>query len=259
MDKDKVKNYYNSLLKKRIEDFVYGNERINRAYQEIQNWIEIYNPQSVLEIGCGIGNISFKIAENYHDLKILGTDISEVTIDFGNKSFSRTNLTLNYSSDFKKFEKYIGEEKFDFIFLIDVFEHLDDKSLEDFIFLLKGIMNHNCLLFLSCPTIRHQNYLRETDPAGIQPIDNDITIKDFLSLAEKLKLDLLFFKTISVWNLGDYQHTVIGKLKEYISFTDKIKQRKVGLKKQILNKIFKRKEVVSEYDLKRTELRRFLQ
>lgn len=247
MNNQEIKDFYNSMLKKRVEDFVIGNERVSRAYDEISKLIQIYKPKKILEIGCGIGDISFKIAEQFPLSEIIGFDISKSTIDFGKNIFKMPNFNLVYCNDFIELNEFIENEEFDFIFLIDVFEHLDDQNKNSFIDFLKKKMNKNSLIFFSCPTILHQNYLRNYNPEGLQPIDNDVSLVDFINLADSLELELLYYKVISVWNYSDYQHTVIGKLAISGHFSDKLVFRKKGIKDMLRERFLMSKKEISEY------------
>lgn len=242
-----IKTYYNSHLNKRINDFTFGNERISRAYDEIFNWIKIHKPKKILEIGCGIGDVSFRLAEQFPMSEVIGFDITKNTIDFGKSIFNLPNYNLVFCEDFIELNEFCVDQKFDFIFLIDVFEHLDDQSLQSFIDFLKKKINENSMIFMACPTILHQNYLRKHKPEGLQPVDNDVSIVDFLNLAKSLDLELLYFKVISVWNYSDYQHTVIGKFPFSGEFSDKIIIRKKGVKDLLQERILKSKKEISLY------------
>lgn len=254
----KIIEYYNSNLKKRIDDFVEGNERICRATDELLYWITLYKPKNILEIGCGIGDISFKLAEIFPDSEIIGFDISDKTIEFGKSIFELPNLKLKSGKNFYDLDLEVQDESLDFIFLIDVFEHFQDNDVLCFIQFLKKKTLNNSLIFLSCPTIKHQNYLRKHNPKGLQPIDKDIDINHFVNLANQLKMDLLFFKCISVWNSSDYQHAVIGRIPDLQKFSDKHRVIKKGIKLLLKERLLKRKKIMSVYDTIRAELRKNL-
>lgn len=242
-----VKEYYNSNLNKRIKDFAFGNERVFRAYDEIFKWIKTYKPRKILEIGCGIGDVSFRIAEQFPMSEVIGFDITKSTIDYGKSIFNLPNFNLFFCEDFIDLNKYFEDQKFDFVFLIDVFEHLDDQSLHSFINFLKIKINENSMIFMASPTILHQNYLRKHKPEGLQPVDNDVSIVNFLNLAKSLDLELLYYKVISVWNFSDYQHTVIGKFPFSGEFSDKFIIRKKGVKDLLIERFLKSKKEISIY------------
>ncbi|WP_026957155.1 class I SAM-dependent methyltransferase [Algoriphagus vanfongensis] len=253
-----IRSYYNSQLNKRVKDFVYGNERVFRAYEEVYKLIKTYQPKRILEIGCGIGDVSFRLAEEFPDIEFVGFDISESTIEFGRNVFNLANLQLVFYENLKELDSFLKDQKFDFIFLIDVYEHFDDESIYSFRNLIKNRDNGNTLIFFSCPTINHQNYLRKHNPQGLQPIDRDVEIKDFLNLSEMLQLELIYYKVISVWSYSDYQHAVIGKLPDSGNFSDKLKVKKKGIKDLLKERIKNKVGSHSKYILKKEELKKYL-
>lgn len=73
---------------------------------------------NLLDIGCGIGSVDFEIAKFRKDIKICGIDISERSIHSAQKSHKHQNI------EYKAIDFLSLNEKFDLIFMVDVFHHL---------------------------------------------------------------------------------------------------------------------------------------
>ena len=50
--------------------------------------------KTVIEIGCGTGELSKKIKDNFNHLSVVGTDLSISAINFANKNYSKDNLNF---------------------------------------------------------------------------------------------------------------------------------------------------------------------
>ncbi|NGX56701.1 MAG: Ubiquinone biosynthesis O-methyltransferase [Candidatus Anoxychlamydiales bacterium] len=117
------------------------------GFSEIEQFLK--KSIKILEIGCGSGLLSAIIGNK--DLNITSLEPIE-------SGFSKTELLLNstqkfYSNKFnlvrKTIENFDTEEKFDLIFSINVFEHIQNWNLA----LLKSIdmLNKNGKLIILCP------------------------------------------------------------------------------------------------------------
>lgn len=235
MELSRIKEYYDSHSKRKIEDFVNGNPRVERAYQEIKTWF-VNNPKDVLEIGCGIGTVANRLAKIFPDTNFNAFDISPKSIEIAKLLFQNRNLNYYLANEIN--EVFFPQDQvFDIIYLIDVFEHLQDESrtiLCDFINTRLAVEG---VVFMSCPTPSHQNWLKNNKPEGIQPVDFDIHLDDLINFGNKIGRRVLYYKEISVWNEGDYLHVVLGTR----SLANRVKpnnlERKVGLKEAFSNKI----------------------
>ncbi len=156
---------------------------------------------TILEIGCGTGEIAFWIAEKT-PASVLGTDLSVSFIEGAQKKFVLPNL--RYATlDFNKAEEWKGE-KFDYIvgngILHHLYDHLDAaltnmrsllKENGKIIFLEPNFYNPYVYLIFSYPWLRNKaklepdemafskNFIaRKLDHAGYKNIQVDY--KDFL-------------------------------------------------------------------------------
>jgi SAM-dependent methyltransferase len=228
---EKVKEYYDKNVIGKLKGFVYGNKRVEIAWVEIHKWLS--NPSNILEIGCGIGDISWRLSERYPAAQVLGFDVSTKSIDIAKCLFKCKNILFLQADDISGLET--DARKFDVIVMMDVYEHIPIDLRENIFEFIRANTSEESILFISCPTVAHQNYLKKNSPSGIQPVDEDITIKEVVEVAEKTGLPLLFYKEVSVWNSGDYLHAVFGRRKyrpvlestiePHTSFNKKIREK----------------------------------
>ena len=61
------------------------------------------------------------------------------------------------------------------------------------------------------PTPTHQDFLRSHLPEGLQPVDEDVDLKQIMALGEDVSARVLFYREVGVWHYGDYFHAVLGR------------------------------------------------
>ena len=108
--------------------------------------------KKILDIGCGIGILSEKLA--IHGGFVTAIDKSKQLIDIAKRNSVKKNLSINYiNKDFKIFIKE-NKEEFDIIILMELIEHLDNKS--EIINIFNNISHKNTHLILSslCKNIK---------------------------------------------------------------------------------------------------------
>lgn len=130
----------------RYEDF-HKNSRLqnklinpnNFTYRIILNLINKFleTPREILDIGCGVGTISLYLASKGN--RVYGVDISSNAIKSCRTSAKKLRLENKAHFKVMNFPKKIPNEKFDFILLLEVIEHLknDDLALGKIYLLLR--------------------------------------------------------------------------------------------------------------------------
>ena len=73
--RDVVATFYDANISGKLEGFVEGNPRVERAWETIDNWASA-NPHRILEIGCGIGDICWRMSRRWTASQVEGLDIS---------------------------------------------------------------------------------------------------------------------------------------------------------------------------------------
>ncbi|MBN9351781.1 MAG: methyltransferase domain-containing protein [Chitinophagaceae bacterium] len=230
-----IKEYYDKNVIGKLKGFVYGNPRVERAWQEVNNWI-MSPPKQILEIGCGIGDISYRISQKFPEATVVGFDVSERSINIANQIFQSPNLRFVLADDISLIKG--SEAKYDIIYMIDVFEHIPVEVRSNLYAYVKNNLKEDGFVFFSCPTVAHQEFLRKNNPGGLQPIDEDITIETVLEFSNQTQVPLVFYKEVSVWNKGDYLHAVLAKRK-YAPFSDKVIPRQKTIKRLLYEKYLK--------------------
>ncbi len=211
--KKESEDFYAKFPKKLIGDYVYGNPRtiaginffINELFPEVSN---------ILDVGCGIGWSGFEMAR-HSSAKVTGNDLSENSIEAGCKLFSHQNLTLMkgdiLQDDFN--------EKFDVISFLDVFEHIPQDMRGQLYQKLNKILKPKFKILITCPTVYHQNWLKANNPAGLQPVDEDVTLDVMMDFAKAVNGSVSYFSNKSIWHTWDYLHCVISR---GFNFEDKV-------------------------------------
>ena len=149
-DKYKISGAYHwTAIQNNDEYIAQSNIIINEAVDN--------NYKSILDIGCGDGAISGKIALLLTESKIYGFDAEESAINCANikiKELRLDNIKLNHSliSDAK--ELYY-DKSFDMIFSLDVIEHLPNpKELLDF---MRYYQKENSSILIGTPLFIHKD------------------------------------------------------------------------------------------------------
>lgn len=226
-DLEYVKSYYDERIEGKLRDFTQPNPRIEAAIQLLAEWAPA-NPKRILEIGCGIGATSWRMARAWPQAEVIGADVSPASIEVAQTCFQRPNLT--YRAGLVK--EGVFEGKFDLILLMDVYEHIALENRASLHAALKSLLSEESRLVVTVPTPECLEYARIHDPAGIQPVDEDINIDDIKRLAQETTTDLLYYRKIGVWDYGDFAHLVFGRYQELAKVAIR-EYRPAGLKQRL--------------------------
>jgi len=150
-----------------LADVVFG-------FSEIFNFLKKNNVSSVLEIGSGTGILLNELKEHFPNIKFSGIDPN--ISGFHNLKTIINKLNKdghNIQVENTIVEKYSSDKKFDLIFSINVFEHVEDQVQ----YLLKTykLLNKNGLNVILCP-----NYDFPYEPHFVIPIIINKKITKFI-------------------------------------------------------------------------------
>lgn len=181
MNNQIVQDFFNQVAD------TYTHDDLSKAY-EILSSLPLQNRGLVLDIGCGKGAISSKLAELSNG-KVIGIDISSKMIDYAN----RDNSNPNVSFICEDFYKYNGQPV-DAIIAFDCYPHfLDGESFvkQAFSLLKSGgllaifhdigrpVLNEHhkktagsVSRLLKTPQEEAEPYLKEFDPLILEESDN---------------------------------------------------------------------------------------
>ena len=151
-----VQIYYDQQIRGKLRGFVEGNPRIEGAWLTIEKWT-VNNPQRILEIGCGIGDISWRMSRCWPESEVVGLDISPKSLEIARKLFGSPRLSFVEGP----LTEGILDGKFDLIVLLDVYEHIaiaDRPILHE---ALRQLLSERGRLILAFPTPRKQANLKQ--------------------------------------------------------------------------------------------------
>jgi trans-aconitate methyltransferase len=199
-----VRAFYDARLQRQLEDFVEGNSRVECAWQTVERFAP-RKPARVLEIGCGIGGVSWRMSRRWPQAEVVGLDVSHELV--------RTAETLFTSPRLVFLEGPLSpgrvRGRFDLIVLMDVYEHIAESDRAQFHQAIAELVDESARIIVSAPTPRHLQWLRDNHPEEIQPVDEDVTLDVLLALASATGSELSFYREVDVWHEGDYLHAVL--------------------------------------------------
>jgi SAM-dependent methyltransferase len=203
---ESVQAYYDERVDGKIRDFTQANPRIEAAIQLLAEWAPP-TPKRVLEIGCGIGATSWRMARAWPGAEIVGSDLSPLSIEVAKTCFQRPNLSFRAGL----IKEGILSGKFDLVLLMDTYEHIPFSDRAMLHGAIKPLLSEDARLILTFPTPALQNYGRTTDPSGLQPVDEDVTPEDIIVLSKETGVQVLYYREVGIWHYGDYAHLVLGR------------------------------------------------
>lgn len=225
-----VENYYDERVAGKLRDFTQFNPRIEAAVQTLAEWAPS-NPSRVLEVGCGIGATTWRMARAWQKAEVVGIDISRGSIEVARSCFKRSNLSYRVGM--------IGEGnvdgRFDLVLLMDVYEHVAPTERAALHAAVKSLLSDQSRVVMTVPTPRLQQFLRIQYPSAIQPIDEDIGLEEIKVFALETNTSLVSYRTVGVWRDADYAHAVFGRFKHLgdVAARESVFKGITGLKRRV--------------------------
>jgi SAM-dependent methyltransferase len=199
-----VPDYYDAHAHDRLRDFVSGNPRIEHAWRgALARWSDAA-PRRILEIGCGIGGVCFRLARRWPTAEVVGVDISPRSIALAQRLFGDERVRFVAGT-------LPPEGRYDLVMMMDVYEHIPRDDRAALHAALRAALSERGRLFLAFPTPRHLAWLRRNVPEQIQPVDEDIDLPVLEACARETGTRVLHYREVSVWNVGDYAHAELAR------------------------------------------------
>ena len=129
-----------STLSINMNNGVHPKHRILGYHEYFLNKIE--NISKILDVGCGTGEVAFDISKKAQ--KVVAIDINKKKIESAKRSFSRDNLTFIAGDA----TDYNFNERFDYIILSNLLEHIKDRQA-----FLKKVKNFGLFFLIRVPMI----------------------------------------------------------------------------------------------------------
>ena len=190
---DEVRAYYNDRVRGKLRDFTHPNPRIEAAVELIAEWAPA-NPKRVLEIGCGVGHTSWRMARAWPESEVIGSDISPGSIEVAQTCFRLPNLTYRAGP----LADSVPEDNFDLIVMTDVYEHITPADRLGLHTSIRQLMAPEARFILTIPTPALQDYGRRYIPDAMQPVDEDIAVHDMTALAEAVDARLVYYREVGM-------------------------------------------------------------
>jgi len=169
----------------------------------------------ILEIGCGIGTLTDILLQIAPKAKITALDISPKNIEIARSRFKSKRVIFMVAD---ASDNFTLDEKFDFIVLADVIEHIPFERYHSLFSNLKRFSHDDTKIFINIPHPNLIKHLKETKPESLQIIDQSVypTIlyqhlyANFFIIDEKKDYSI-FYQT------PDYSYYWLSSLSEYIN------------------------------------------
>jgi len=123
MSIEAVKNFYDNnagIIKNNYQPYnaVVLDQSVNKHFIKLFSFADVKNNSKILDIGCGNGFLLNQLSKNYKNCELHGIDIS-------GKQLLYSHDVKTYCIDIEKFET---NEKFDYIFCIEMIGYIKDQT-----------------------------------------------------------------------------------------------------------------------------------
>lgn len=125
----------------------------------------------VLEIGCGIGTLTELIGKYLTRGKIIGTDISSESIALARSHFKSRKNAAFFVTDMQEFSY---PQKFDFIVLADVLEHIPMEHHGNLFRIFSQHAHEDSTVFINIPHPKYSELSTQMAPETMQIIDQAV-------------------------------------------------------------------------------------
>ncbi|TWU58851.1 hypothetical protein Poly51_16310 [Rubripirellula tenax] len=205
VSKSEIADFYDGFSDRLVSGYVTGNPRLSHALAfATENVPE--SAESILEVGCGVGETTNHLCSARPDLRAVGVDISTENVRMAKRLFADST---NAHFEVNDLTSPVGGGPFDVVTLLDVYEHIPAVERPRFHANLRQSMGEKSRLIVTCPSFLHQQHLYANEPEGLQIVDEIIGPADFLQLASDLGGHLTHLQYESVWRTNDYVYAVI--------------------------------------------------
>ena len=145
-----------------------------------------FKPNSFLDIGCGDGRLINQISPNYPKTKFFGYDYSEKAIRYAN-IYKKSDNTYFETKNILNNEQP-SREKYDFVTLIEVLEHIPKENAENFLFECLKLVNTGGTFMIIVP---HTN--KKVIKKHYQHFNKIILTDIFDRYPKEIKIDEIIF------------------------------------------------------------------
>ena len=205
-----VRAFYNGFLESRMVQYrLFGNQRIEQAARRIEPYVHEHD--RVLDVGCGIGIVTERIAARARAGRVWGIDLSPRNVWYASHTVRKSNVSF-FTADILTDAGQIRERTggaFNVITLVDVIEHIPEAERAALFVRLRELSATNALLILTYPSPQYQRWLERNRPQELQIIDNIVELPTLLAEAGAAGYSLRHYSLEDVWMRNQYVHCVL--------------------------------------------------
>jgi trans-aconitate 2-methyltransferase len=211
VDKKEVADFYDSFLEEEESEMKLKIRHYN-IFRELRK-AGLRRDHQVLEVGCGFGSVTSLIAPYLKRGKILAVDISPNRVETARRHLSKYKQADFLVSDMTDFS---STERFDFILLPDVLEHIPQEEHDQLFRTFYEILKPSGAIFVHLPHPLYLDYQRTHHPDLLQIIDQSLYAELYMPNMAK---NGFFLHYLNSYQLGqdheDYQVIVFRKKLPY--------------------------------------------
>lgn len=201
--------FYDKFIEYQVQSGI--NDRIYGLYERTCR-LGLKPGDDILEIGCGIGTLTYLLLKKVTTGKIDAVDISPASVEFARRHLRADNLTLT-AADILHFEP--RSKAFDKILVYDVLEHIPVTDHPKLFQQISKWMKEESLLLINFPNPAAILYEQQHDPSGLQETDQPLYTGPLAAAMEAAGIDLLSVETYDVWQKEEYRFIVARKRREF--------------------------------------------
>ncbi len=225
-----IEEFYDEFSKKQVATGV--NLRHYYLFRKIVS-SGLKKNHSVLEIGCGIATLTGLLSKYIKKGDILAVDISPENIEVAKKRLHNQQNVKFLVSDMKDFNY---PEKFDYVILADVLEHIPIDLHESIFKVISMHLTANGVVFINIPHPKNIEFTREKFPEKLQIIDQALYAETLTKAASNSGLILTSYTAYSLFSLQHDYIRMMFKKNMRINYTP-ITKSKIIIKK-FTNRIY---------------------
>lgn len=198
----KEKAFYDGWIVNQIRDWLSMNPRQRGAVKAAMS-LNLGKPRNAIEFGSGIG-VCGELFSKETNCRITSVDLSTELVKVGNRLFGNSNHAY-FQGNLKDMAQEL-ERGVDIILLVDVLEHIRRPDWDELFDNFGRVLSKQGQIFISTPTPWYQNFLKEHQPEGLQPVDLSIEKEEVQAIGQRIGLKLIRHEVVDVFREGDYQY-----------------------------------------------------
>jgi len=227
LKKEQIVDFYDDFVEEQSKSGI--NDRLYFLYKRTLQF-GLKKNSRVLELGCGIGAMTYLLSRTVTTGSIDAVDLSPASIQFATARIRKPNVNFQVA-DVVCYKP--SRREFDLITLFDLIEHIPIENHNELFKNISSVCSDQTLVLINIPSPGSIEYDRIHQPQLLQVIDQPIELGFLNHILVNNGLELIFFERCSIWNEGDYHFFVARKSSPFkeISLAEKRNFLQKALKK----------------------------